>query len=158
MTGDQDMHRAQMHRTMGLLFFAYRDFTAGADAILAEFGFGRAHHRALYFVARAPGMSVGQLLGVLKITKQSLARVLGQLVREGFIAQDADPGDRRRRRLRLTAKGLGLDRRLVAVQSRLIAAAYSDSGAVAVQGFQHVLMRIINPDDRKRFAPATGDS
>ncbi|MDH5749883.1 MAG: MarR family transcriptional regulator [Rhodospirillales bacterium] len=158
LTDDDEMHQAQMHRAMELLFFAYRDFTAVADALLADFGFGRAHHRALYFVGRTPGMTVGELLEVLKITKQSLARVLGQLVREGFIAQDADSSDRRRRQLRLTAKGRDLDRRLVAEQSRLIRAAYRDAGADAVGGFKQVLMGIINPEDRGRFEPKSGGS
>src|SRR5919205_3011055 len=78
-----------------LLFFAYRDFTAEADAILAQFGFGRAHHRVIYFVGRNPSMTVSELLGILRITKQSLSRVLGQLVRQGFIIQKPGSTDRR---------------------------------------------------------------
>ena len=88
-----------------LLFFAYRDFTAEPDAILAEYGFGRAHHRVVHFVGRHPQMTVGELLAILRITKQSLGRVLGQLVRQGFIAQHRGPDDRRQRLLELTDSG-----------------------------------------------------
>src|SRR5262245_62600912 len=87
-----------------LLFFAYRDFTSDADEVLAKFGFGRAHHRVLHFVNRNPGMKVAELLDILKITKQSLGRVLKQLVDEGYVAQRAGANDRRQRLLFLTAK------------------------------------------------------
>ena len=86
---DEDLRRA-----MELLFFAYRDFTAEADALLADFGFGRAHHRVIYFVGRHPGMIVSELLEILKITKQSLSRVLGQLINDGFIHQRTDDAGR----------------------------------------------------------------
>src|ERR1700754_111485 len=95
-----------------LLFFAYRDFTREADAILAEYGLGRAHHRVLHFVNRHPGLRVADLLEVLKITKQSLARVLKQLVDEDWIAQKAGVEDRRERLLHVTEKGAALARRL----------------------------------------------
>jgi DNA-binding MarR family transcriptional regulator len=81
----------ELREAMELLFFAYRDFTSEPDAVLAEYAFGRAHHRVIYFVGRHPGMTVSDLLGILRITKQSLSRVLGQLVRDGFIVQR--PGD-----------------------------------------------------------------
>src|SRR5580658_1834043 len=86
-----------------LLFFAYRDFTAEPDAILARYGFGRAHHRAIHFVGRHPRMTVGELLAILRITKQSLSRVLGQLVRQKLILQQPGSHDRRQRLLELTA-------------------------------------------------------
>src|SRR5947209_2256573 len=95
-----------------LLFFAYRDFTAEPDAILAQYGFGRAHHRVVHFVGRHPQMTVGELLGILRITKQSLSRVLGQLVQEGFVMQRPGAQDRRQRLLQLTASGRELERRL----------------------------------------------
>ena len=103
-----------------LLFFAYRDFTGEADAVLAELGFGRAHHRVLHFVNRNPGLRVADLLGILKITKQSLARVLKQLVDQGYIVQAAGEFDRRERRLALTEKGTALARRLVALLARIV--------------------------------------
>src|SRR5262252_10789208 len=92
-----------------LLFFAYRDFTAEPDAILEHYGFGRAHHRVVHFVGRHPHMTVGELLGILRITKQSLSRVLGQLVRQDFILQRSGSRDRRQRLLELTPKGLELE-------------------------------------------------
>jgi DNA-binding MarR family transcriptional regulator len=97
-----------------LLFFAYRDFVAGPDQILGELGFGRAHHRVLHFVNQNPGLRVADLLSILKITKQSLARVLKQLVDEGYILQETGAIDRRERRLRLTEKGRRLAQRLLA--------------------------------------------
>src|SRR3954463_12578715 len=93
-----------------LLFFAYRDFTAEPDAILARYGFGRAHHRVIHFVGRHPQMTVGELLAVLRITKQSLSRVLGQLVRQNFIRQQPGSHDRRQRLLELTPEGRALER------------------------------------------------
>ncbi len=104
-----------------LLFFAYRDFTAEPDAILAQYGFGRAHHRVVHFVGRHPQMTVGDLLGILRITKQSLNRVLGQLVRQGFIIQHRGAQDRRQRLLELTDSGRELERRLSAPQRARVA-------------------------------------
>lgn len=138
-----------------LLFFVYRDFTAEPDAILARHGFGRAHHRVIYFVGRHPGMTVSELLAILRITKQSLSRVLGALVDQGFVRQDADPTDRRRRLLRLTERGSALETELSAVQMRRVARAYREAGAEAVEGFRRVMLGVINADDRSRVrAPA----
>lgn len=137
-----------------LLYFAYRDFTAEPDAILAEFGFGRAHHRVIYFVGRNPRINVSELLAILKITKQSLSRVLGQLVREGFIEQREGTRDRRQRLLELTNKGVELERRLSESQRQRFANAYRDAGAGAVHGFRDVLMNMISEEDRGRvFGP-----
>src|SRR3546814_6932564 len=97
---------------MELLFFAYRDFTGEPDKILVDYGFGRAHHRVIYFVGRNPGITVSELLAILRITKQSLSRVLGQLVREGFITQRPGLRDRRQRLLALTDKGRELENKL----------------------------------------------
>ncbi len=141
----------ELRQAIELLFFAYRDFTGEPDAILANDGFGRAHHRVIYFVKRNPGITVNSLLGILKITKQSLSRVLGQLVNEGYILQETDPGDRRRRTLNLTDKGAALEGRLTACQSERIGRAYKLSGADAVKGFKAVLTEILNAEDRARF-------
>lgn len=111
-----------------LLFFAYRDFIADPDAMLAELGFGRAHHRVLHFVDRKPGLTVAELLEFLGITKQSLARVLKQLIDEGYVRQDAGTGDRRRRELHLTPRGAGLIARLREPQSRRIRKALEEAG------------------------------
>ena len=133
-----------------LLFYAYRDFTGEPDEILERYGFGRAHHRVIYFVGRHPGITVGELLGILKITKQSLSRVLGKLVEQEFIDQQADHTDGRRRRLTLTEKGRRLEDELSATQLRHIARAYREAGAQAVQGFREVMLGIVNAKDRRR--------
>ncbi|OHV82474.1 MarR family winged helix-turn-helix transcriptional regulator [Ensifer sp. LCM 4579] len=111
-----------------LLFFAYRDFTSDPDAILEKSGFGRAHHRVVHFVNREPGMTVADLLDTLKITKQSLARVLKQLIDSGYIRQLTGPEDRRQRMLYTTKEGQALARALAEPQSRRIADALAKAG------------------------------
>lgn len=143
---DEDVREA-----IELLFFAYRDFTARADALLALKQFGRAHHRVLYFVGQYPGLSVSQLLDILGITKQSLSRVLSQLVRDGHIAQKPGDTDRRQRLLHLTEKGRALERELTSEQRLRVAGAYRDAGAPAVEGFRKVMLGIMDPNVRKRF-------
>ncbi|MCQ8781035.1 MarR family transcriptional regulator [Aurantimonas sp. MSK8Z-1] len=106
-----------------LLFFAYREFTADADSILERYGFGRAHHRVLHFVNRNPGMTIAELLDLLRITKQSLARVLRQLVESDFVCQVAGETDRRQRRLYPTEAGRRLTLELSRAQVRRIDAA-----------------------------------
>ena len=135
-----------------LLFFAYRDFVSDPDHVLEKFGFGRAHHRVVHFVGRHPQMTVGDLLGILRITKQSLNRVLGQLVRQGFIIQHRGAQDRRQRLLELTDSGHELERRLSAPQRARVAGAYRKAGGQAVEGFRKVLLGIIaGEEDRHRF-------
>ena len=143
----------ELRRAIETFFFAYRDFTGIADALLTEFGFGRAHHRVIYFVGSHPGMTVSELLGILKITKQSLSRVLSLLILEGFVLQRTEDADRRRRHLYLTARGIDLECRLTQRQSQWIAAAYTGAGPAAVKGFGTVLRGIINEADRKRVDP-----
>jgi DNA-binding MarR family transcriptional regulator len=141
----------ELRQAIELLFFAYRDFTAEPDAILAKWKFGRAHHRVIHFVGRHPQISVTDLLGILKITKQSLSRVLGQLVKENYIIQRPGLRDRRQRLLELTDKGKELERQLSENQRALIARAYRAAGAAAVEGFRKVMLGIINEEDRRRF-------
>ena len=148
------LREEDLRQGIELLFYAYRDFTAEADAMLAELGFGRAHHRVIYFVGRKPGMTVSELLDILKITKQSLSRVLGQLVREGYIVQRPGTSDRRQRLLELAPKGAELERRLTEDQRALVARAYRAAGAEAVDGFRRVLLGLVNEADRGRFAGA----
>jgi DNA-binding MarR family transcriptional regulator len=144
----------EVRQGIELLFFAYRDFTAEPDAILARCGFGRAHHRVIHFVGRHPQMTVGELLAILGITKQSLSRVLGQLVRQNFILQQPGPHDRRQRLLELTPKGRDLEQQLSEPQRSRIADAYRQAGSRAVEGFRDVMLCIIaGEDDRRRFAP-----
>lgn len=134
-----------------LLFFAYKDFTAEADSILAKQSFGRAHHRVIYFVGQYPGMSVSELLDILSITKQSLSRVLRQLVDDGYIQQKPGTKDRRQRLLSLTDKGKDLEKLLTSEQRARIAAAYKDAGADAVEGFRKVMLGIMEASARQRF-------
>ena len=142
----------ELRQGMELLFYAYRDFTGEPDAILARYGFGRAHHRVIYFVGRNPKITVSDLLAILKITKQSLSRVLSQLVREGFIVQHPGPRDRRQRLLELTPKGVALENTLSESQRRRIEAAYRAAGPEAVEGFRRVMLGIVNPEDRRKIA------
>src|ERR1700721_2652867 len=130
----------EVRQGIELLFFAYRDFTAEPDAILEAYGFGRAHHRVVHFVGRRPQMTVGELLLILRITKQSLNRVLGQLVRQGFIIQHRGAQDRRQRLLELTENGRELERQLSAPQRHRVGAAYRRAGVGAVDGFRKVLL------------------
>ena len=151
------LREEDLRQGMELLFYAYRDFTAEADAILAQYGFGRAHHRVIYFVDRNPGMTVSRLLDILRVTKQSLSRVLGQLVRQGCITQRPGSDDRRQRLLELTPKGAELERRLSEDQRALVARAYRAAGAEAVDGFRRVLLGLIEEADRVKFVhPAPG--
>ena len=140
----------KLRQVLELLFFAYRDFTGEADAILADFGFGRAHHRAIYFIGRNPNISVSNLLGILKITKQSLSRVLTQLIDEGYVCQETDSTDRRRRLLLLSDKGVALERQLTARQCRRVIGAFETAGVDSVSGFRAILRAIIDPEDRHR--------
>src|SRR5580693_7462825 len=127
------MAEEEVRQGIELLFFAYRDFTAEPDAVLARYGFGRAHHRVIHFVGRHPQMTVGELLAILRITKQSLSRVLGQLVRQNFILQRPGSHDRRQRLLELTPKGCDLERQLSEPQRARIANAYRQAGSRAVE-------------------------
>jgi DNA-binding MarR family transcriptional regulator len=147
----------EVRQGIELLYFAYRDFIAEPDAILNRYGFGRAHHRVIHFVGRHPQMTVSELLAILNITKQSLSRVLSELVEQGFIAQYPGPYDRRQRRLELTAAGRALEREVSAPQRARVAEAYRQAGAAAVEGFRKVLLSIIaNPADRRRFDASSG--
>ena len=150
------LHEEELRRAIEMLFFAYRDFTGEPDAMLAGTGLGRAHHRAIYFVGRNPNITVTQLLGILKITKQSLSRVLSQLVREEYIEQHTAVDDRRKRLLRLTEKGVELERDLTARQRKRIEGAYKAAGADAVQGFKDVMQGIMDSGDRWRFEQDRG--
>ena len=137
-----------------LLFFAYRDFVGDPDRILAQYGFGRAHHRVLHFVDRYPGLTIAELLDILRITKQSLNRVLKDLIEQDYIAQKTGAHDRRQRLLFCTPAGTALAGDLTRVQARRLARALADpvageaeaGGAYnAAEGF---LLAMIDPDER----------
>ena len=142
------LREEQMRLAQDLMFFAYRDFTGAADPILRELGLGRAHHRALHFIGRNPQLPVGDLLGLLRITKQSLARVLGTLLEQGYVAQTVGRADRRQRLLALTAEGQALERRLFERQRERLAAAYSEAGGASVEGFRRVMRAVMEPSAR----------
>jgi DNA-binding MarR family transcriptional regulator len=131
-----------------LLFFAYRDFIGDPDDVLAKFGFGRAHHRVLHFVNRNPGMKVAELLEILKITKQSLGRVLKQLVDQGYVVQKEGANDRRQRLLYVTPKGEALAMKLAGLQTARIARALSELGPNSHDAACRFLAAMINADQR----------
>ncbi|HEY7580452.1 MAG TPA: MarR family transcriptional regulator [Acetobacteraceae bacterium] len=143
-----DATESELRMAQDLLFFAYRDFTNAADVALDELGLGRAHHRALHFIGRNPGITVTELLGILRITKQSLARVLGELVERGYVAQSPGRADRRQRLLSLTQAGAGLERRLFERQRERLGPAYRAAGTDAVDGFRRVLRAIMDDSAR----------
>jgi DNA-binding MarR family transcriptional regulator len=133
-----------------LLFFAYRDFVGDPDGVLADLRFGRAHHRVLHFVNRNPGMKVAELLDILRITKQSLGRVLKQLIDEGYIIQQEGARDRRQRLLFSTPKGEQLAMKLAGLQTVRIARALASLGPRAHDEARAFLLAMIDKDDRER--------
>ncbi|MDA5194782.1 MarR family winged helix-turn-helix transcriptional regulator [Govanella unica] len=144
----QFLRDEELRKGIELLYFAYRDLVSDPDEALAEYGFGRAHHRVIHFVGRRPGMAVAELLDILSITKQSLSRVLGSLIDEGYVRQDKGSRDRRQRLLYLTDKGAELERQLHALQRDRVIRAYKEAGADAVAGFWRVLLGLTDPENR----------
>ena len=143
----------ELRDAMELLFFSYRDFIRKPDTILEEYNFGRAHHRVIHFVGRNPDINVTHLLSILRITKQSLSRVLSQLVRENFIQQLEGPIDRRQRLLSLTQKGYELEDKLSRDQRNRITSAFERAGPEAVNAFYKVLLNMMNnPEEFKQRA------
>ena len=129
---------------MELLFYAYRDFIGPPDEILREHRLGRAHHRVIHFVGRNPGITVSDLLSILRITKQSLSRVLSDLLREGIVQQDQGTEDRRQRLLTLSDKGRAFEIQVSQSQRDRIAASFASAGPEAVEGFRKVLLGMIS--------------
>lgn len=144
----------ELIRGIEMLFYAYRDFTSDPDEILKNYGFGRAHHRVVHFVGRNPGMTVAELLAILKVTKQSLSRVLSQLVAEQFIRQETGSRDRRQRLLYLTGKGEVLFAELSGPQKARVAGAYERAGPDAVAGYRKVLAELLNAEERAEVLKA----
>ena len=142
------LREEQIRLAQDMFFFAHRDLTASADIILAELGLGKAHHRALHFIGRNPSMTVGDLLSILRITKQSLARVLNELVRLGYVTQATGRQDRRQRLLSLTPEGQALEQRLFEAQRERLAAAYREAGGAAVEGFGRVMRAVMSASAR----------
>ena len=139
-----------------LLFFAYRDFVRDPDEELTAYGFGRAHHRVLHFVDRNPGLRVTELLDILKITKQSLGRVLRELVDKGFVVQREGAADRRQRLLYVTERGDRLARELARLQTRRVSHALSKLDAREQEAVRRFLFEIIEPDERAKVSAVSG--
>ena len=152
------LREEELRRGIELLYFAYRDFTQDPDEILREYGFGRAHHRVIHVVGRNPGVPVAGLLKLLRITKQSLSRVLSQLIDEGYVRQEQGQRDRRQRLLYLTDKGEALERALFLPLRNRMARAYRAAGAEAVAGFWEVLLHIVNDEEREAVLRQVGPS
>ncbi|WP_126975356.1 MarR family winged helix-turn-helix transcriptional regulator [Frigidibacter oleivorans] len=141
----------QLRKGIEAMFFAYRGFTADPDRILEARGYGRAHHRAIHFIHRAPGQTVTTLLGVLGVTKQSLNRVLRSLIDDGLVESRVGRKDKRERHLFLTPAGDELERELSDAQRRRMRAAYRNAGPQAVAGFRQVLEAMMDPDLRRYY-------
>lgn len=145
------LREEELRLAQDLLYFGYRDFTAGADRILATLDMGRAHHRVLHFVGRAPGIKVGELLAILDITKQSLGRVLQPMIEQGYVRQAPGLTDKRQRLLSLTEQGAMLERRLFDAQREWVLRAYREAGPQAVEGFRQVMRGLMGPEARQQF-------
>lgn len=143
-----------LRRAIELLFYAYRDFTGEADEVLAQYDLGRAHHRALHFIAGNPGITVMELLAILRITKQSLARVLSALIERGYVVQSTGTRDRRQRHLTLTTEGQALESRIAQVQHAQVASAFRAAGPDAVAGYHKVLEGLLRAEDRAQVLNA----
>jgi DNA-binding MarR family transcriptional regulator len=151
------LREAEIRRGIELLYFGYSHMTRAIDERLAAEGLGRAHHRALYFIARQPGLTVSTLLALLAITKQSLGRVLGELTTRGLVESRVGRDDRRQRLLRLTESGAALEAELFEALRVRVSAAYVEAGPAAVAGFWQVLEGLIPPAERERIAMLRGE-
>lgn len=141
----------QLRKGIEAMFFAYRGFTADPDRILSDYGYGRAHHRAVHFINRAPGTTVNNLLDILGVTKQSLNRVLRCLIEDGLVESRVGVRDKRERHLYLTERGAALERELSEAQRARMRAAYRAAGPEAVAGFRRVLEQMMDADSRALF-------
>ncbi len=142
----------QLRQGIEAMFFAYRGFTADPDRILASMAYGRAHHRAIHFINRAPGTTVTNLLAILGVTKQSLNRVLRTLIEDGLVQSHVGKSDKRERNLYLTEEGKALENRLSDAQRTRMRAAFRDAGPEAVAGFRRVLEAMMDKDMRRRYS------
>jgi DNA-binding MarR family transcriptional regulator len=146
----------QLRKGIEAMFFAYRGFTADPDRILEKHDYGRAHHRAIHFVNREPGLTVTTLISVLGVTKQSLNRVLRTLIDDGLIESRVGRRDKRERHLHLTEAGAALERELTEAQRGRMRAAYRAAGPQAVAGFRQVLEAMMDPALRRHYQMLKG--
>lgn len=145
-----------MYELIELFFFAYRDFVGDADRLLETYRFGRAHHRVLHFVSRQPGLTIAELLEILRITKQSLNRVLKELIAESFIEARAGAQDRRHRQLHTTAKGARLARELAHLQTRRFSNAMDSLGEAGRERAIAFLLAMIDEQEREHVLALIG--
>lgn len=141
----------QLRQGIEAMFFAYRGFTADPDRILADLAYGRAHHRAVHFINRAPGTTVNNLLNILGVTKQSLNRVLRTLIEDGLVESRVGQADKRERHLYLTREGEALEQRLSDAQRARMRMAFRDAGPEAVAGFRKVLEAMMDREMRHTY-------
>ena len=141
----------QLRKGIEAMFFAYRGFTADPDRILSEKGYGRAHHRAIHFINRAPGTTVNNLLSILGVTKQSLNRVLRTLIEDGLVESRVGARDKRERHLFLTETGEALEAELSIAQRARMRGAFRQAGPEAVSGFRQVLEAMMDNDMRRHY-------
>jgi DNA-binding MarR family transcriptional regulator len=147
--GEEVLAEVPAYDLIELFFFAYRDFVSDPDRILAEYGFGRAHHRVLHFVDRQPGLTIAELLDILRITKQSLNRVLKELIEKNFVESRTGTSDRRQRLLYATPRGHELAVKLARLQTRRIMRALATMDADAKAVASRYLLAMIDADDRE---------
>jgi DNA-binding MarR family transcriptional regulator len=143
-----DLSGGDLDQAQELLFFAFRNLTAEPDRVLAERGLSRVHHRILYFIRRNPGLGPGDLLRILRVSKQALARPLRDLAAQALLVGEVVPENRRRKRLALTAAGLRLERRLSEAQRRRFAAAFEEAGPPAAAAWARVMKLLGTPEGR----------
>jgi len=141
----------QLRKGIEAMFFAYRGFTADPDRILSQKGYGRAHHRAVHFIHRAPGTTVNNLLDILGVTKQSLNRVLRTLIEDGLVESRVGRRDKRERNLYLTEAGEELEKSLSEAQRKRMRVAFRQAGPEAVVGFRQVLEAMMDPELRRHY-------
>jgi DNA-binding MarR family transcriptional regulator len=141
----------QLRQGIEAMFFAYRGFTADPDRILSDLAYGRAHHRAVHFINRAPGTTVNNLLNILGVTKQSLNRVLRTLIEDGLVESKVGKLDKRERHLFLTEAGSALEQKLSDAQRARMRMAFREAGPEAVAGFRTVLEAMMDREMRKSY-------
>ena len=144
------LNEKEIRKIIELMFFSYRDFTSGPDKILEKINFGRAHHRVIYFVGKKNNLTIKELLSILKITKQSLSRVLNQLVKEKYIILSTGE-DKRTKKLSLSKKGQDLEKKLSDIQIAKIYNVIKKFEEIDINGFKKVLFEMIDYDNQKKF-------
>ena len=140
----------EIRKIIELMFFAYRDFTSGPDALLEKINFGRAHHRVIYFVGKKEKITIKELLSILQITKQSLSRVLNQLVKEKYIILSIGE-DKRTKNLSLTRKGYELESELSTIQIKKIKNILKNANEDNISGFKTLLYEMIDNKNKIKF-------